>query len=68
MAKKYAQVLFFPIKWFPPFILIERLKDTQTEIRGSLQNINKHAQTQFHAQSRKQKLHNELRSHIKLVK
>lgn len=64
-----AQVIFFPVKWFPPYVVMTRLEELQMEINYTRKQIElQEKDNKYMEMTRKQGLANLLRSKIKLVK
>jgi hypothetical protein len=67
--QKTAQVMFFPLKWFPPYQEIERLKELQEHITLAHAEIAYHARyDKYEIMLRKQQLANKMRESFHIVK
>lgn len=64
-----AQVIFFPVKWFPPYVTMTRLEELQMEINYTRKKIElQEKDNKYMEMVRKQGLANLLRSKIHIVK
>lgn len=63
-----AQVIFFPVKWFPPFLEIERLDQIQKEMNFTRWRIENECKgDKYKEMLRKQRLANKLKDKVHLV-
>lgn len=62
-----AQVKFFPIKWFPPYVETVRLNELQLEFQHAFWLMAKESKDAYQLALRKQMLHNKLRDTLHLA-
>lgn len=67
MNTEYGRVIFFPVKWFPPYRMIDALYRIQAEMRNFHFQVEKESKDLYEITLRKQQMVNHLRSKMHIV-